>query len=209
MSAGNMALLPNWDGRKSLISKCLSCRMLRFQGRVGSLYLVFLHCGCYHQSARLIDVVRSSSCLAASLPASQSGRIAAISTPKEHATQWNKEQLSGSMTRRATASSAVRTAKTYSFTTRPFRPAASAVFRKVRPFSSTSSRAPRAGRRRTYSLCKHSSAGLRQGGPISGRHFRCSRSAFEPFIPRPLRLPSSTAAFSAASLHIPAERRMP
>ena len=35
------------------------------------LYLVFLHCGCYDQSARLIDVVRSSSCLAASLPASQ------------------------------------------------------------------------------------------------------------------------------------------
>src|ERR1019366_4397328 len=51
-----------------------------------------------------------------SLPASHPDRIAATSKPKELVSSWNKEQLSGSMTRRATALSAVRMEKTYSFT---------------------------------------------------------------------------------------------
>src|SRR3954466_2631580 len=56
------------------------------------------------------------------------------------------------MTRRVMASSAARTARTYSFTSRRSRPVVSAACRKVRPFSLVSSRDPRAGRQRTFNL---------------------------------------------------------
>src|SRR6266480_502907 len=64
--------------------------------------------------------------------------------------KWNKESLSGSMTRRALVSSAAKMAKMSSFISRLFSRMASAVSRKARRCSSTSSRDPRAGRQRTF-----------------------------------------------------------
>src|SRR5215467_3634850 len=82
---------------------------------------------CYDEVARLIDVVRSSF-LPSSNPCLHHIPIELrYINIKEFASSWNKEQLSGSMTRRATASSAVRMGKTFSSTILRFRPMASAA----------------------------------------------------------------------------------
>src|ERR1700757_1686196 len=77
----------------------------------------------------------SSKSLRSHLPAVPSGNTQY--QQKEFATQWNKEQLSGSTTLKAMDSSLVRTAKMYSFTSRQSSHRVSGVSKRVRPYSST------------------------------------------------------------------------
>src|ERR1700679_490802 len=74
---------------------------------------------------------------------------------------------------RASDLSAVRMAPTSSCITPPSRATASVRFRKVSAFSSMSSRAPRAGRQRTFRLSNRISAG-RRGGSLRTAPFAFS-----------------------------------
>jgi hypothetical protein len=73
-----------------------------------------------------------------------------FSKEQEYKNTWNKEQLSGSTTPRATDLSAASLAKTFSCISQPSRPAVSAVCKKVKPFNLTLPRDRRAGRRKTF-----------------------------------------------------------
>src|SRR5271165_1411962 len=115
---------------------------------------------CYDEVARLIVVVRSSF-LRPQHPCRFTSRSnCSYITSKEYASPWNKERLSGSMTRRATASSAARMGKTCLFTILRSRPMVSAACRRARRSRSTWSKDPRAGRRRTYRFCRSRASGL-------------------------------------------------
>jgi len=113
--------------------------------------------------------------------------------PNKHrkgiASPWNKEQLSGSTTRRVSASSAARMAKTFSFTSRRSNRMASVAFKKVKPYSSTSLRDRRAGKQKTSPFCN-----------AKFRKVRGKGGASRPF--RLLHPHSPTVTFSRSHLRI-------